>query len=71
MVSETFKLVKAHGLTRVGDGGGEANEGITVHRVPLAQVPDFVAEKRAGGMFVDVKMLLVLAPSILSLEGRE
>ncbi|HEV2567842.1 NUDIX hydrolase [Sphingomonas sp.] len=65
MVSETFTLVKAHGLTKVGEGGGEANEGITVHRVPLDEVPVFVAAKRAEGMFVDVKMLLVLASSIL------
>jgi ADP-ribose pyrophosphatase len=65
MVSETFTLVKAHGLTRVSEGGGEANEGITVHRVPLADVPAFVAEKRAEGLFIDVKMLLVLADSIL------
>lgn len=66
MVSETFTLVKAHGLTKVGEGGGEANEGITVHRVPMQDVPEFVATKRAEGMFIDVKLLLVLASSILS-----
>lgn len=65
MVSETFTLVQAHGLTKVGEGGGEANEGITVHRVPRDEVPAFVAAKRAEGMFIDVKMLLVLAQSIL------
>lgn len=66
MVSETFTLVKAHGLTKVGEGGGEASEGITVHRVKLEEVPVFVAGKRAAGMFIDVKMLLVLAESILA-----
>jgi ADP-ribose pyrophosphatase len=71
MVSETFTLVKAHGLTKVGEGGGEPGEAITVHRVPLDEVPAFVAAKRAAGCFIDVKMLLVLADSILSLEGRE
>jgi len=70
MVSETFTLVKAHGLTKVGEGGGEANEGITVHRVPLDEVPAFVARKRAKGLFMDVKLLLVLAASILSSEGE-
>lgn len=65
MVSETFTLVKAHGLTKVGDGGGEEHEGITVHRVKLEDVPAFVARKRAEGLFVDVKMLLLLAASIL------
>lgn len=65
MVSETFTLVKAHGLTRVGEGGGEAGEDITVHRVKLAHVPAFVAKKRDEGCFVDVKMLLLLADHIL------
>lgn len=66
MVSETFTLVKAHGLTKTGDGGGDAQEAITVHRVPLAEVPAFVARKRAEGAFIDVKILLLLAASILS-----
>lgn len=66
MVSETFTLVRAHGLTKVGDGGGEASEGITVHRVALGDVPAFVARKRADGCYIDVKMLLLLASSILS-----
>jgi ADP-ribose pyrophosphatase len=66
MVSETFTLVKAHGLAKVGEGGGEASEGITVHRVPLRDVPVFVAKKRAEGCFVDVKMLVLLAGEILS-----
>jgi ADP-ribose pyrophosphatase len=66
MVSETFTLVKAHGLTKVGEGGGEEHEGITVHRVKLDEVPAFVAQKRGEGLFVDVKMLLLLADSILA-----
>jgi ADP-ribose pyrophosphatase len=66
MVSETFTLVTAHGLTKVGEGGGEEHEGITVHRIALAEVPAFVAKKRAEGAFVDVKMLLLLADDILA-----
>lgn len=65
MVSETFTLVKAHGLTKTGDGGGEAHEGITVHRVKLEEVPAFIAAKRAAGCMIDVKLLLLLAPTIL------
>jgi ADP-ribose pyrophosphatase len=65
MVSETFTLVTAHDLEKVGDGGGDAHEGITVHRVPLADVPRFVADKRAAGVFIDVKMLVLLASAIL------
>ena len=70
MVSETFTLVRAHELTRVGEGGGDANEDIVVHRVRLDEVPAFVAQKRAEGMFVDVKLLLLLAGDILESLSR-
>lgn len=66
MVSETFTLVRAHGLTRVGDGGGVDGEDICVHRVPLADVPRFVEQKRAEGMAIDVKILLLLAGGFLA-----
>jgi ADP-ribose pyrophosphatase len=62
MVSETFTLVTAHGLTRVTDGGGTAGEDITVHRVAVDAVADFIAFKRAEGCAIDVKLLLLLAP---------
>ena len=65
MVSETFCLVKATGLTKVGEGGGEPGENIIVHRVPLAQIPAFVAAKRAQGMFMDVKLLVLLGAGLL------
>ncbi|MCW4462467.1 NUDIX hydrolase [Sphingomonas sp. BT-65] len=66
MVSESFTLVRAHDLVRTGEGGGVEGEGITVHRVKLAQVPDFVADCRARGMAIDVKLLLVLGQSLLA-----
>ncbi len=65
MTSECFTLVRATGLTKVADGGGDAQENITVHRVPLKDVPAFVAAKRTAGVAVDAKMLLILAGSIL------
>ena len=60
MVSETFTLVRAHGLTKVSEGGGVEGEDITVHRVAVADVPAFIAAKRAEGVVIDVKMLAVL-----------
>jgi ADP-ribose pyrophosphatase len=66
MVSETFTLVRATGLEKVSDGGGVEGEGITVHRVPLAGIAGFVAERRAGGMAIDVKLLLLLGAGILA-----
>jgi ADP-ribose pyrophosphatase len=65
MVSETFSLVRATGLRKVGEGGGEPGENITVHRVPIAQVPAFIAAKRAQGMFMDVKLLTLLGTALL------
>jgi len=65
MVSETFTLVRAHGLTKVSDGGGDGTENIIVHRVPLDQVGNFVDQKRAEGAVIDVKMLLLLAGDIV------
>ena len=65
MTSECFTLVRATGLTRVGEGGGDSDENITVHRVALAEIPAFVAARRAAGVAIDTKMLLILAGSIL------
>jgi len=66
MVSECFTLVRAEGLTRVSEGGGTADENIIVHRVPVATIADFVAERRAAGVAIDVKLLTLLGPSLLS-----
>lgn len=60
MVSESFSLFKAHQLTKVGDGGGVAGENITVHRIPLQKLDKFIADKRAEGAAIDVKLLLFL-----------
>jgi len=65
MVSECFTLVRAEGLTRVGEGGGTADENIIVHRVPMATIADFIAERRAAGVAIDVKLLTLLGPSLL------
>jgi ADP-ribose pyrophosphatase len=67
MVSESFFLVRAVGLTKVSEGGGTPGENITVHRVPLVGIAEFVADRRARGDAVDVKLLTLLGPSILGL----
>lgn len=65
LVSESFTLVRATNLTKVGEGGGLADEDIIVHRVPRAGLADFVAAKRAEGLAIDVKLLLLLGASLL------
>ncbi len=66
MTSESFTLVVATGLTRTGDGGGDAQENITVHRVEPEAVAGFVAEKRRAGVAIDAKMLLLLGSGLLA-----
>ena len=65
MLSESFYLFRAYDLERVGDGGGTASEEIAVHRVPLDEVPAFVESRRAQGVGIDAKMLLLLGASII------
>jgi ADP-ribose pyrophosphatase len=66
MVSETFTLVRAHGLTKVHEGGGVEGENIVVHRVPLGDVARFVADKRTQGCLIDVKILTLLGPGFIA-----
>lgn len=60
MVSESFTLLIARDLTRVGDGGGVSGENIIVHRVALAGLAEFVTAKRAGGRGIDVRVAMLL-----------
>jgi ADP-ribose pyrophosphatase len=65
MSSEGFTLLRAEGLTKVGEGGGVEGEDIIVHHVPVGDVDRFVAEKRAEGCAMDVKLLLLLAGALI------
>ena len=56
MSSEFMAFVRATGLTRVGPGGGNPGENITVHHVPRADCARFLAQKVAAGYAVDPKM---------------
>jgi ADP-ribose pyrophosphatase len=60
MLSEGFTLVRAHGIRKIGAGGGDENEDINVHLVPRAEIPNFIEQKRAEGFGVDVKLLLFM-----------
>lgn len=61
MVSESFTLLRAHGLAKVSEGGGLPGENITVHRVPLDRLAKFVADWRMAGHAVDVRMAILMA----------
>jgi ADP-ribose pyrophosphatase len=65
MVTESYSLIRAHDLVKVGDGGGTESENITVHRVPLDRLEDFIAERRALGDAIDGKLLMLMGPRLL------
>lgn len=65
MVAESFTLVRATGLTKVGEGGGIEGEDIVVHHVPRADVVSFIEEKRDEGVGIDVRLLLLLGSEYL------
>jgi ADP-ribose pyrophosphatase len=60
MVAESFTLVRAHGVRKIGDGGGNEHEEINVHLVARGDIPNYIEQCRAAGMAVDVKLLLFM-----------
>jgi ADP-ribose pyrophosphatase len=60
MLSEGFTLVRAHGVRKVGEGGGDESEDIKVHLVARPDIPNFLEQKRAEGLGIDAKLLLLL-----------
>ena len=60
MVSESFTLVRATGLRKVGEGGGIDGEDIIVHHVRRENIGAFVEAARARGVGIDVKLLMLL-----------
>lgn len=60
LTDEMVTLFLARKLRKVGDGGGDAGESITVHEIPIAEVEAWVAGRRAGGMLIDLKVYAAL-----------
>src|SRR5437764_15117225 len=60
MLAEAFTLVRAHGVRKVGAGGGDDNEDIKVHLVARDDIANFVEQKRAEGFGMDGKLLLFM-----------
>lgn len=70
MVSESFTLVRASELIKIGEGGGTESENIVVHRVPLSELDEFVSRKRGEGTAIDVRMLILLASELLAADKK-
>lgn len=64
MLSESFILLQAHDLQKVGDGGGTESENIAVHRIPLSSLRSFVEEWQRAGNAVDAKVAILLGSQL-------
>ena len=53
---EVVSFFHARGLRRVGPGGGDHTEDITVHEVPRAALDEFIAASIGRGLLVDPKL---------------
>lgn len=60
LTNEEVSLFRAESLTKVGPGGGDAHERITVHLVPLAKVDDWLGQQRGAGKHIDIKIYAAL-----------
>lgn len=66
MSDEMLTFVLATGLERQGPGGGDGSEDISVHLVPLAEVPRWIEDRGTRGIAADPKIY-----SALFLLGRQ
>jgi ADP-ribose pyrophosphatase len=62
MVAEGYTLVRANGVRA---GGRKVEDDIQVHLVAPDEVAGFIAGKRAEGLAIDTKLLLLLAGDLL------
>jgi len=56
ITSERVTLFHATGLRRIGNGGGVAQEDITVHEVPLTDIVFWLEAKAKTGVLIDPKV---------------
>lgn len=61
MSNELITLMLASGLAKVGAGGGDEHEDITVHEVPLDGLTGWLGERQARGTVIDLKVYSALA----------
>lgn len=60
MSNEIMHFFVAHNIEKVGPGGGDASENITVHEVPLDDVPSTLHAMQKEGMHIDPKIFIGL-----------
>ena len=68
--SEKIAFVRATGLRKVGAGGGDDSEDITVHAIPRARAAAWLVQKMAEGYELDAKPWAGLWMIEHHLDGR-
>jgi len=68
--SEKIAFVRATGLRKVGAGGGDDSEDITVHAIPRARAAAWLVQKMAEGYELDAKLWAGLWMIEHHLDGR-
>jgi ADP-ribose pyrophosphatase len=66
MTTEHIRFYRADSLHRIGRALGDGDEELTVHRVPLAEIRQFIAARQDAGAQIDVKLwagLFLAGPS--------
>jgi ADP-ribose pyrophosphatase len=66
LTDETITLFLAKGLSRIGPGGGDESEDITIHEVPLDQIDSWLKAQPDRGCLIDPKIyagLYFLSPN--------
>jgi ADP-ribose pyrophosphatase len=56
ITDEVVTLFRATGLRKTGRGGGDGNERLTLHEVPLGDVVEWLAQRCRDGAAVDMKV---------------
>jgi ADP-ribose pyrophosphatase len=60
LCDEVIMLFRAEDLQKLGDGGGDESEAITVHEIPLDRVEEWLKEQIAQNKLVDLKVYSAL-----------
>lgn len=54
--ADLITMVRAYGLTRIADGGGDHTEAIRVHEVPLPQAEQWLQKMSSRGYLIEPKV---------------
>ena len=56
IATDMLSVYFATGLAKIGPGGGDASENITVHEVPLKEIHEWLEGQKTQGKYVDLKV---------------